>query len=270
MNKRELVKRYFDAWNRQEVAGLLELMHPGAAYYDAFWTETCVGRDLGQYLQDAMDAEPFWYEQIGELIKIESGVVFRYSAHHRIDAKISEPVLFGAEVLILRNKKILTVSDFYCDPQRVSLEEVAEIARSRHGVPTYAVSGMSAVKASQVAAGLSAKLEEDRIYLDPDISLSQLAESIGCSLDQLSVVIRRQFETNFEDVLDSHRIEYARRLLTDQPHEPGIETRAAAQSGFKSYKRFSDKFAELVGLTPTEYCRRQQQQDSADNKSHLH
>ena len=55
----ELVEKYINAWNRSDVSGLLDLMHPGAAYHDAFWAETCVGRDLALYFRDAMEEEPF-------------------------------------------------------------------------------------------------------------------------------------------------------------------------------------------------------------------
>ena len=46
MELKELVEDYMDRWNRRDTAGLLSFMHKGAAYYDAFWRETCVGSDL--------------------------------------------------------------------------------------------------------------------------------------------------------------------------------------------------------------------------------
>jgi hypothetical protein len=64
MRLEELAKKYVDARNRQDV-GVLELMHPGAAYYDAFWVKSCVGRDLAQWLQDSMDEKPKAHPSIG-------------------------------------------------------------------------------------------------------------------------------------------------------------------------------------------------------------
>ena len=268
MSIEELVQRYIDAWNRQDAAGLLELMHSGAAYYDAFWTETCVGRDLEQYFQDAMDEEPYWYQQVGDLIRTDRGVVFRYSAHNRLGGEIGEALLYGADVLIIQDNKILTVTDFYCDPDRDALEAVAELAGQRHSVPSHATAGLGELKTTRVKSALATRIEEDKIYLDPDITISKLADHVGCSIEQLTIVLNKHFGSNFEDIVNAHRIEYARELLSESPDDPDIVKQVATLAGFQSLQEFDEKFKATFGVTARDYCRFQGQADEL--AGHVH
>lgn len=270
MNLKGLVQSYFDAWNRQDVDGLLTLMHRGAAHYDAFWMESCVGRDLAQYFQDAMDEEPYWYEQVGDLIGTENGVGFRYSAHHRSNSKIDEPILYGAEVLVIRDNKILTMTDFYCSPDRADLKEVADLVAKRHGLPRHVDSGLSALRAMRLNAALSAKMDVDKVYLDPALTISELAKEIGCSIDHLSIVIDKYFGTSIGDFLDTRRVKHAGELLQDEADDPNIVMRAASQAGFSSSKEFSDKFTDYFGVTPIEFCERHNQKDDTEGTSNYH
>lgn len=268
MNAAEIVRKYVDAWNRQDVAGLLELMHTGAAYYDAFWMETCVGRDLALYFQDSINEEPYWFEQIGEAIITENGVTYRYSAHDRAAATIGEPILYGAEILVIKDDKILTVTDIYCSPVRSDLMAVAELAAQRHGLTSHINDGLGAQKAARIKAGLSVSIEQDKVYLDPDITMTQLAEVVGCTLDQLSAILESHFGASYVEFMDAQRVDYAKELLANSPDEPDVVQKVAISSGFTSESAFRKRFSEFVGITPREFFSKQK--DLAQNDPHLH
>ncbi len=270
MTTNEIVKKYIDAWNQRNVTSLLELMHAGAAYYDAFWMETCVGRDLEQYFQDAVNEEPYWYEQVGSVINTGNGVVFRYSAHERKGRTIGDPIHFGAEILALRDDKIVNVTDIYCSTDQASLEEIAEIAAGRHGLPAHANRGLGALKAARIKESLSARIGKDRVFLDPDITVSELADKIGCTLDQLSAVLEKQFGTTPRAFFDTQRIEYAKELLESNPDDPDILEKVANTAGFRSIGEFERKFTDTVGVTPNSFWLRRKQNKSPENDSYSH
>ncbi len=264
------VKSYIDAWNRRDVAGLLELMHPGAAYHDAFWAETCVGRELEQYFQDAMDEEAFWYEQVGDTIITGSGVVFRYAAYHDRESTNGEPTHTGAEILVLTDGKILTVTDIYCSADPANLEEVADLAERRHGLPSYTKSGLGALKTSRIKDALTSSFKEEQVHLDPDITMAQLANRIGCTLDQLSIVVKSYFQSEFSELIDAHRIEYAKGLLENDPECWRVLDSVAGSSGFASTRQFTKRFVDIVGVTPEEFCRQRHQNDRSQKGPSLH
>ena len=196
MDIEELVERYFAAWNRHDVAGLLAVMHKGVAYYDAFWRETCVGRDLEQYLIDSFEIEPYFYCQIGDLVTVESGVVFRYSAHIGNGTDIGEVLFYGAEVLTIRDDKILTVSDFYCSSDKKELDEIARLSLRRHGQSMYASEGLGAKKSSIIRSEIARMIDNDTLRLYPELTVAELADQIGCTVDQFLHVISKEIKLN--------------------------------------------------------------------------
>jgi AraC-like DNA-binding protein len=251
----KLVDMYMGAWNRRDLKGLLELMHEGVSYYDAFWRETCVGRDLTQYLQDCFESETSSYQQIGKSLQVQDGVVFRYAAHNPSDGEAAEPSYVGAEVLTLLDGKILTISDHYCDPQPALLEEVARLAARRHGESRYANSGLGALKSWIVREQLMEMMEKDQVFLDPELTLANVARHIGCSDEQLLQVITRELGTDFDDIVEVNRTNFAGALLLHASNEPNYMSHIAAQSGFSSKAQFLDAFAKFFGMTPKEYQR---------------
>lgn len=269
MDSDELIRAYLDAWNRLDVAAILELMHPGAAYYDAFWAESCVGRDLNQYFRDSIDEEPFWYEKVGETITTEHGVAYRYSATQRSSPKPVETI-YGAEILCLRDGKILTITDIYCNPDPSALRELVTLSAKHHGLTSHAQSGLSALKILRIRSNFSASLDIDRVYLDPNMTMSTLAEKVNCTLEQLTAVIEKQFGGKLDQILDSHRVEHAKVLLKEDTVDPEILKRVATSSGFASVAELKRKFLERVGVAPLEFVAENNPNFGNDGNSKLH
>ena len=255
MDIEELVERYVLAWNEQDLEGLLSLMHKGASYYDAFWMETCVGQDLAQYFRDSFEEENYWYERVGGAIEVDNGVAFRYLTYEGGKSKFGRALYNGAEVLIIRDDKIITVSDYYCNPHAHAIEEIAKLAARRHGQTSFAKSGLGAGRSSSFRNRLSTVMDQEQIYLNPDLTLSELANRIGCPLDHLSQVLNTEFGTNFHNFLDQHRVKFAKTLLLDESDDPGYLVRVALQAGFRSLENFNSTFRKTFGVTASEFHR---------------
>lgn len=252
MDLQKLVEKSVDAWNRQDVDGLLKLMHTGAAYYDAFWMETCVGKDLADYFGACFEVENFHYKIVGDPVEVNGGVAFRYSTHDRSDP--DGPVLYyGTTVLIVRDGKILTESDFYCSPHEEDLEEICRLVEKRHGVPKYAESGLGAWRISSYRRQLSRLMDHDQLFLDPDLTSLKVAEHLGCTAEQLSQVLRAEFQMNFEKFLSQRRAKYARHLLTEDSDDPNFVSGVAEMVGFRSVDEFNAAFRSLFGVSPADF-----------------
>ncbi len=256
MDLDKLAEAYFSAWNRQDLEGLLALLHKDASFYDAFWMETCVGQDLAQYFSDSFEEEDCRYEQIGGAIRIENGFAIRYLAFERDRFRTGRALYNGAEVLILQGDKIVTISDFYCNPHESSLEEVARLAAIRHGQSNYAQSGLSARKRSIFRDRLSAIMDEEHAYLDSKLTLTELARRIGCPTKLLSLVLSNEFGTDFHHFVDERRVRFARKLLSEQSDDPKYMLRIANKAGFRSLENFDSAFRKAFGVTPAEFRRR--------------
>lgn len=90
----------------------------------------------------------------------------------------------------------------------------------------------------------------DEHYMDPDISVQKVADSIGISGGHLSHLFRK--ETNFKmmNYVMNCRIRAAQSLLKDYHHKI---YEVAQQVGYRDITYFSAIFKKNVGVSPSEY-----------------
>lgn len=255
MKIQKLVNRYLDAWNQQDLDGVLALMHEGAAYYDAFWKESCVGHDLVRYLHDAFEDYTYVYRQVGNIIETGSGVAFHYSAHEPNDKESDTAAFTGLEVFTIKDGKVLTVSNHYCDPRRESIMELAEIDAARHGQSRYTASGLASKRFVRIKYLLSTLMDQDKMYLNPTLTPSQLADQIGCSVEQLFQVANVERRADFCDYLDKLRARHARDMLREESDDKTDLSHVADLAGFSSIDTFLKAFEKLFGMTPEDFRR---------------
>lgn len=96
-------------------------------------------------------------------------------------------------------------------------------------------------------------MEEDKIYLDTELSLSKLATLSKIPSRQLSQFILLTFNKNFKEYINGYRTQYAQQLLTQQ-NAPRYTMQAIAyDSGFNSESSFYKIFKQHTSLTPKQY-----------------
>jgi AraC-like DNA-binding protein len=123
-----------------------------------------------------------------------------------------------------------------------------------------ASAGEDAVEGSEVVAHdgeadaallarLAALMAERRPYLDPDLSLSQLARRLGVPAKALSGAVNRAGGENVSRYINAHRIEHAcARLAAGKP-----VTEAMLAAGFNTKSNFNREFLRVKGCAPTEW-----------------
>ena len=94
-------------------------------------------------------------------------------------------------------------------------------------------------------------IEQDEIYLDPEITLDQLASKIACTPRQVSRVINHHYQQNFFEFINFYRVERAKKLLITQPTLPMLEV--MDQAGFSSKSAFNRFFKKYTQMTPTQF-----------------
>lgn len=97
------------------------------------------------------------------------------------------------------------------------------------------------------------RMNEEKFYLKPDISLYDLAKEMKVSKNQLSSLINDHLNMNFFTFINLFRIEEAKNiLLNSDKHITSIET-IAQSVGFKSRSVFNPVFKRIVGKTPSQF-----------------
>jgi AraC-like DNA-binding protein len=96
-------------------------------------------------------------------------------------------------------------------------------------------------------------MENEKPYLDPELSLSGLAKAMGLNRNQLSQLINTGIGENFYDFINKYRVEEVKRLMIDPAKQNYNLLGIALEAGFKSKSTFNLIFKRFTGLTPSEY-----------------
>jgi AraC-like DNA-binding protein len=92
-------------------------------------------------------------------------------------------------------------------------------------------------------------------FLNPDLTLNQLAESLDISPRILSQIINEYFNQNFYDYINKLRIEESKKMLLDTSSKKTV-LEILYETGFNSKSTFNSIFKKMTGLTPTEFRRK--------------
>lgn len=105
----------------------------------------------------------------------------------------------------------------------------------------------------QMADSISAFFQEQKPYLNPELNIKMLSELTGIPVHPLSAALNQYLGQNFYDFVNSYRIKYAQRLLSDEESDKYTIETLAVESGFRSRSVFYTAFKKEAGVTPSEY-----------------
>lgn len=102
-------------------------------------------------------------------------------------------------------------------------------------------------------------VEQEKPYLDPDVSIEILAKRLSLPERTLSRILNQHFGKNFFEFINEYRVNEAKRLLTAAEKKSLTMLDILAESGFSSKSTFNAIFKKQVGETPSEYRRKHNQ-----------
>lgn len=100
---------------------------------------------------------------------------------------------------------------------------------------------------------IQAVMEKEKLFLDPDFTVYQLAESLAIPRRRLSLLLNSGFQKNFFQYVNEFRVNEVKRLLRQNPGNHLTLLDIALESGFKSKSAFNSVFKQCTGLTPSQY-----------------
>jgi TolB-like protein/AraC-like DNA-binding protein len=96
-------------------------------------------------------------------------------------------------------------------------------------------------------------MDEDRLYLNPELSLRLLAQYMNLPPNHMSQLLNEGFEQNFADFINSYRLEdFKAKLGTASAHQLTLLA-LAYDSGFNSKTVFNTFFKKKMRVTPKAY-----------------
>lgn len=116
---------------------------------------------------------------------------------------------------------------------------------------TYQRSSLKEDTAKQKHTELLALMESQKPYLEPNLSLQELAERLEIPLHHLSQIINQFEDQNFNDFVNKYRVEEFINNAVQHPHYSFLAV--AFDSGFNSKSTFNAVFRKHKGATPSEF-----------------
>ena len=109
--------------------------------------------------------------------------------------------------------------------------------------------------AESISKKLGEAMSRDRLYLNPDLKLQDVASAIGCSAVELSQVLNVFMNTGFTDFVNRYRVDEFIGKLQDKSASKYTLASLSEQCGFSSRTSFFRSFKKLKGMSPAEYIK---------------
>jgi AraC-like DNA-binding protein len=249
MHKREFVRSYFDAWNQADARAVAGHLAKNGVYCDVPVNTQYSGDDLIADLAVFFLAENHRYQLLGDILTSANSIAFQYRMS---SPDSSEEDWFGAEFMTIEGDGAVKISDYYDS----SLSVGGTAAKTGdNSAPKYAKSGLNDVQMKRYTNQLTALMDNDKVYLESDLTMLRLAAMVACSVNHLSQAVNSGFGMSFFDFLNSYRIEDAKDILGQQSTTSTAILDVSFAVGFNSNSAFYAAFKKATGQTPAQYRR---------------
>ena len=119
--------------------------------------------------------------------------------------------------------------------------------------PKYYHSNLTSEESRSIYGSLLQLMEEQRVYLNPEIKIADVAHTMAIPSHYLSQVINENYGQNFLDFINKYRIEEAKNILTDKNKGSLKMLAVALDAGFSNKVSFYKNFKKFTGVLPSEY-----------------
>jgi len=109
------------------------------------------------------------------------------------------------------------------------------------------------IEKEKLAERITAIMQNDRLYLQPELNLTELAKHLKTNTSLLSSTINQVFQQNFNDYINTLRVqEFIENYKADKQRNFTMIA-LAIDAGFNSKATFNRAFKKIKGTSPKEY-----------------
>lgn len=119
----------------------------------------------------------------------------------------------------------------------------------------YEKSGLTAVELHSIHQKLTQIMQEEKLYKNADLTLTELAQKTNVHPNTLSQVINSVEQKNFYDYINDQRVEEFKKIIRLPENQKFTFLSVAFECGFNSKTAFNRNFKKATGLSPSEYLK---------------
>lgn len=140
------------------------------------------------------------------------------------------------------------------------LQERKRIQKFSANRPTHLLSENHPSKSEQVQR-FENFVKTEKNFLNSDLSLESVADSLQLNKSYLSRIINGELKTSFSDYVNELRVSEAKVYLENPEFQNYTLISIGLEAGFNSKSTFNSTFKKFTGLTPSEYKSRLNKSD---------
>lgn len=134
--------------------------------------------------------------------------------------------------------------------ERIILSTVKEQGKAKKTV-------LPEVKVNSLLDNLLSYMENEKPYLTAKLNISDVSMKLDCTEIELSQLLNNHLNVNFSNFINTYRVnEIKHRLNQDNLSKYTLKA-LSEQCGFSSKTTFYRVFKNVTGMTPLEYCKRE-------------
>lgn len=120
-------------------------------------------------------------------------------------------------------------------------------------VKQVATNPLPAETVDNTLAQLKKAMEQEQLFLDPELNLAALSQHIGVAPKTISAVLNQHQQTSFNEFVNSYRIRAFQQKMLQADLQHLTLTSIAFDCGFNSQATFQRSFKQATGMSPTAY-----------------
>jgi AraC-like DNA-binding protein len=124
------------------------------------------------------------------------------------------------------------------------------------GKRKYFNSGLTETDKTRYAMDVGDYMISNKPYLEPVITMKDLAEKMSIPHHHMSQVLNEVFNKNFFDFINGYRIEESKKIMRDDIRGDKTIIEILFAVGFNSKSTFNAAFKKHTGMTPKEFRRK--------------
>lgn len=245
---RDTVLHYHYSWRQRDLDAVMALYHPDIEYHDFFLNRCMRLAELRDYVQGCMPRRPNELLEHTDRIRIDGHTAFiQYRITLHGGAGLAS--FRTSEAITVRDGLIWRINEYSSLLQERTADQGGSSAR-----PAISRLGLSTRQLGFMARDLQEHFQRNQPFLDPDLSLQQVAAATGYSRNQISYLLNQVLGQSFYRYVSQARLQH---LLAgvEAGSDPGRIDALAFEAGFNSLSAFYNCFRRHTGLTPKAYLK---------------
>lgn len=137
---------------------------------------------------------------------------------------------------------------FHAFPHQMPMLDSTEEKKQK-----YERSNLKEEQKEKLLQNLLKSIEEQKSYLSPELTISELSEQTQIPSHYLSQIINEKMNCSFLDFINSYRVEEAKKMLAKDSSKQFTILSIAYDAGFNSKSTFYTAFKKHTNLTPSKF-----------------